>query len=553
LQNQQGPSLPPKPRKLLNPEDSFAFEIIDTDELRPVQTMNMAVMSFSSQNPPKSQAVSCTKLKETGRCEAHGLNVDSAVPKSNNNEALPRAFDISSTKKMATGEAGVEAGVPCSTDGTKSISNNYHKRPMKLAVKDASCNDNGNIKASEGFPIVSAPLATPEQDSSLVDSSSLENLLDEEDAVFLIPDNEVAVGETCSCPVPESLSNMQQDMAPSHSSASTNESSKYQSCEHSWPVNDLQVLCSGNQSSKSKDVSSSHGTDQDGSSQVSIGGVLTDACAFGVALNNGKLQLCPSISDSPVTTRPRNFPLHAPQLESANTVSFHDVVCEMPVILTDIPNRENQVEAAVSSAGVPSDSVLHNTDTSSLLSVPNPLSLTSVSPISPNSLSDSGMALSTATERSTSSGSDTNTMVLSNHSSSTDSLGTGVTVSAHVDITNCESGEREFENFSKNLGLQSRDDETVSSCIDVIDVDEENAAEDSAEFVDASGEESVCSNSPSLRTHKPLSRQVSHPPMTSLGQRTELSATHFCSAARLPLQRQIGNETLATAPRPRNR
>jgi hypothetical protein len=494
------------------------------------------------------------------------LNVDNATSKNNNNEALPQAVCVSSLKSRsglknnAAVEAGVvEASAPCNSDdlkGTnvaKSMSNNYHRRPMKLAVKDASCNGIGNVEASEGFPVVSAPLATPEQDSSLVDSSSLENLLDEEDnVVFLTPDNEGAVGETYTCPLQENSSNLQQDIVPSSSSATTNESSKCQSCTHSWPVNDLQVLCSGKQNNESKSgVSSSHQTDQDGSSEVSTGGVVTDACSFGSASNDGSLKVFVLVSDIPVTTKPSKLLLHAPQLESDSAVSFQDRVCEMPVILTDMPNRENQTEGAVNSTSVPFDSEVNNTDTSSLLSVPNPSSL-SISPVSTNSSSESGMALSAATECSTSSGSDANTMVLINDSSNTDSLGAGVPMITNVDVSNSESGEREFGNFNEDLSSQLRD-ETVSSCIAIVDVDEKDAAADSAEFVDASAEVPLSLNSPSLRAHKPLSRQVSHPPMTSLGKSPAPSAAHFCIAARLPVQRQIGDETSVTAPRPHNR
>jgi hypothetical protein len=425
---------------------------------------------------------------------------------------------------------------------------------MKLAVRDASCNDNANMKTSEGFPIVSAPLATPEQDSSLVDSSSLENLLDEEDdADFLTPDNEGAVGQTYMCSLPESLSNIQHNVAPVDSSATTNESTEYQSCTNSWPVNDIRVLCSGNQSNESKSgISSSHGTDQGGegcSSEVSIDGALTHVSSDS---DGGKLQLYISTSESPIITMPRNFPFHEPQMECTNAVSYQDAVCEIPVILTDVPNKEGQAETAVSSNNVLPDCDLSNIYVSSLLSVPNPSSSSSISPASPNSLSESGMALSSATECSTSSNSDTNTVVLSIRSSSTDSLDAGFMVSASTDVTS-ESGERELDNFSKNLGSQSQDDEAVSSCIDIADVDEENTAEDSNEFADAHTEELASFNSPTLRTHKPLSRQVSHPPMTSLGQRLEPSGAHFCGAARLPLHHQIGNEILATVPRPRNR
>jgi hypothetical protein len=453
-------------------------------------------------------------------------------------------------------EAGVKAGNSDelkSIDGAESTSDNFHKRPKKLAVRDASCNGDANMKTGEGFPIVSAPLATPEQDSSLVDSFSLENLLDEDDdADFLTPDNEGAVGETYMCSLPESLSSMPQNVAPADSSATTNESSKYQSCTHSWPVNDIQVLCSGNQSNESKGGTSSHGTDQDaegGSREVSIDGALTDACS---ASSGGKLQLCLSTSNISITARPRNFPFHDPQLESTNAVSFQDVVCEMPVILTDIPNKESQTETAVSSNSVLPDSDINSTYASSLLSVPILPASSSISPASPNSLSESGMTLSSATECSTSSSSDTNTVVLSIRSSSTDSLGAGFVGIADADVTS-ESGERELGSLNKNLGSQAQDDEAVSSCIDIVDVDEENAAEDSNEFPDAHTEELVSFNSPSLRAHKPLSRQVSHPPMTSFGQRPEPSGAHFCGAARLPLQHQIGNEILATVPRPRNR
>jgi hypothetical protein len=551
LQHQQGPSLPPKPRKLLNPEDSFAFEIIDTDELRPIQTVNVAVTSISSQNQQKPRAVSYPQFKEAERCESHEFSDDNVIPKSNNSETLSHVISGSSTESKSVckkPESGVKAGNSGDAGGAKSTPDNVHRRPMKLAVRDASCNDNANMKTSEGFPVASAPLATPEQDSSLVDSSSLENLLDEEeDADFLTPDNEGAVGQTYMCSLPDSLSNMQHNVAPVDSSATTTESSEYQSCTQSWPVNDIQVLCSDNQSNGSKDgVSSSHGTDQGGagcSPEASTDGALTHVSSDP---DGGKLQLYMSTSESPVITMPRDFAFHEPQPGSINAFSFQDVVCEVPVILTDVPNRESRAETAASSNSVLPDSDLSNIYASSLLSVPNPSS-SSVSPASPASLSESGMAPLSATECSTSSSSEMNTVVLSIHSSSTDSIDAGFMVSASADVTS-QSGEKELDNFSKNFGSQSQDDEAASSCIDIVDVDE-----DCNEFADARTEELVSFNGPTLRTHKPLSRQVSHPPMTSLGQRPEPNGTHFCGAAMLPLHRQIGNEILSTVPCARNR
>jgi hypothetical protein len=561
LQNQQGPSLPPKPRKLLNPEDSFAFEIIDTDELRPVQTVNMAVTSISSQNPRKPPAVSYPEFKEAERCESHESSDDYVLLKFNNTETLSHVISGSSVESKSgckRSELGVKAGNSGEwkgAGGAKSTSDNSRRRPMKLAVRDASCNDNANMKTSEGFPVVSAPLATPEQDSSLVDSSSLENLLDEEDnAVFLTPDNEGAVGQTYMCSLPESLSSMQHNVAPVDSSATTTESPEYQSCTHSWPVNDIQVLCSGTQSNGSKDgVSSSHGTDHGGegcSSGASTDGALTHVSSDS---DGGKLQLYMSASESPIITMPRNVALHEPQLGSTNASSFQDDVCEIPVVLTDVPNKESLAETAASSSNGLSDSGLSNIYVSSLLSVPNPSSASSsVSPASPNSLSESGMAPLSAADCSTSSGSDMNTVVHSIHSSSTDSLDAGFMVSASADVAS-ESGERELDNFSKNLGSQSQDDEAAASCIDIADVGDERTAEDCNEFADARAEVLVSFNSPTLRTHKPLSRQVSHPPMTSLGQRPEPSGAHFCGAARLPLRHQIGNEILSTVPCARNK
>jgi hypothetical protein len=550
LQNQQGPSLPPKPKKLLNPEDSFAFEIIDTDELRPVQTINMPVMSSSSsQKLQKSRVVSCTKLKETGKCEAHGWNVNGAI-KSYNNEDLLQTFTVSSAESKS-GFKRPDVGAACvscksdelkGTDGAKSVSNNNHDRPTKLAVKDVFGNNNGNLKAGECVSIVSAPLATPEQDSSLVDSSSLENLLNEdEDAVFLTPDNETAVGETYTGNLPDNSSSMQQDIMPSDSSVTTNEDSKYQSCTHSCPVSDMHVLCNSNDCNDSKaGVSSSHETDHDSSLEVTTDGVLADASS-----DDTELQQCLLAADNSIISRPKNFTIPTPQLDVASAASFQDLVCEMPVILTNMSDRENNAEGAVSGTSTASDSDVNNVYSSSLLSVPNPLLSSSTSPVSPNSLSEAGMALSTTTDCSTSSGSDINTMVVSNHSSSTDSSGAGVVMSANVDVTTSESGDKELGSCKENVGLQSQGDEAIPSCIDIVDVDEENAAEDSTEELESL-------NSP-LRAHKPLSRQVSHPPLTSLVQRPEPSAAHFCSAARLPLQRQIGIESLATVPRPHNR
>ena len=554
FQNQQGPSLPPKPKKLLNPEDSFAFEIIDTDEIKAFHTVNMPVNSCSSQNLKKSCVVSCTKLKETGRCEAHGLNVD-AILKSNNNEDRSQIVTVSSVESKSGFKKPEEcaADVSCSsefkgTDETISLSKNNCDRPKKLALKDAPCNVNGIMKEGECVPIVSAPLATPEQDGSLVDSSSLENLLNEdEDAVFLTPDNEAAAGETYTCHLPDSSSSMQQDITPSNSSVTANESNKYHSCTHSWPVSDMHALCNFNHSNESKaSVSSSHETDQHGSLEVSTNGMLTDAHS-----NANKRELCLLAVDNSKISRPKNFTTSASELDSASTVIFQGLVCEMPVILTDVPDRENAADGAVSGTSGSSNSDVNNIYASSLLSVPNPLSL-SISPVSPNSLSDSGMALSSTTDCSTSSGSDTNTMVLSNHSSSTDSLGAGVVMSANADVTRSESGDKELGSCNKNVGLQSEGVEAVPSCIDIVDVDEENAAEDSNTFVDASMEVLGSLNGP-LRGHKPLSRQVSHPPLTSLVQRPDPSAAHFCSAARFPLQRQAVIESSTTVPRPHNR
>ncbi|XP_069683544.1 E3 ubiquitin-protein ligase HECW2-like isoform X2 [Periplaneta americana] len=520
LQNQQGPSLPPKPRKLLNPEDSFAFEIIDTDELRPTQPVNIAVMSFSSQNTQKPQAVSCTRLKETGRCESHGFNVDNTVPmKVNETETQSKTLDGGASLSAATSRSvvrrtGVDGEASANeesrpSDASRTISS-HPKRPMMLPVnevsrKDPPCSGEDNVNGADGFPVVSAPLATPEQDSSLVDSSSVENLLDDEDdAVFLTPDNEGVLGQPYT--LAESSSEVQQDATAGQ------QSNKYQSVIPSWPVSDA---CSGNQSSV--DVSSSQGAGQ---------GVSTVGRS-----SEGKLEL-----PLPGSTRPKNFPTGG-----ANSGTFQDRVCEMPVILTDMPDSSSQMGAA---SAVP-DSNLSNTDSSSLLSVPNPSS-SSISPVSPNSLSDSGMALSTATECSTSSGSDTNTMVLSNRSSSTDSM--GALASANLDIPSSEA----LENCSKPLGTQSPSDEAASG-LDIVDLDEENfgqnGADDSAEFVDASSEEPAAAKSPSLRAHRPLSRQVSHPPITALGQ----SPAHYCTTSRIPLQRQIGSDGSATTPRPRNR
>ncbi|XP_063233150.1 LOW QUALITY PROTEIN: E3 ubiquitin-protein ligase HECW2-like [Bacillus rossius redtenbacheri] len=98
------PSLPPRPRRPVNPEDAFAFEIVDTDELR-----------------------------------------DDAAGASSQDEDRPA-------------------------------------RPAQLSVGAAT-------------PPAGAPLATPEQDGSLMDSSSAENLLDDdEDSVFMTREEEGAVG-----------------------------------------------------------------------------------------------------------------------------------------------------------------------------------------------------------------------------------------------------------------------------------------------------------------------------------------------------------------------
>ncbi|KAG8230832.1 hypothetical protein J437_LFUL010229 [Ladona fulva] len=117
------PDLPPRPneRRLLNPEDTFAFEIIDTDEL-----------PGRSETPP-------TKEPEGACCAV--------------------------VEKCA--------------------------RPALLPVREAEAACIG----AAASPSV-APLATPEQDSSLVDGSSLENLVDEEEEV---PDAEAVAAVFAFC------------------------------------------------------------------------------------------------------------------------------------------------------------------------------------------------------------------------------------------------------------------------------------------------------------------------------------------------------------------
>ncbi|XP_046678623.1 E3 ubiquitin-protein ligase HECW2 isoform X2 [Homalodisca vitripennis] len=94
-----GPILPPRPKKVLNPEDSFGFEIVDTDELS-----------------------AASSLQES-------LSVD--------------------------------------REGTDPV------KPWGA----------GNVMVEDSLLRVAAPLATPEQDGSLIDTSSFENLIDEEDVV----------------------------------------------------------------------------------------------------------------------------------------------------------------------------------------------------------------------------------------------------------------------------------------------------------------------------------------------------------------------------------
>ncbi|XP_071447017.1 E3 ubiquitin-protein ligase HECW2-like [Hetaerina americana] len=128
------PDLPPRPndrRRLLNPEDTFAFEIIDTDELQ-----------TGSDTPPPPPA----KLEPEGAC--------------------------------------------CPAERCA--------RPVLLPVVEG---DGAAVAAgcSSGGAAVSpsvAPLATPEQDSSLVDGSSLENLVDEEEEV---PDAEAVAAVFAFC------------------------------------------------------------------------------------------------------------------------------------------------------------------------------------------------------------------------------------------------------------------------------------------------------------------------------------------------------------------
>ncbi|XP_054287754.1 E3 ubiquitin-protein ligase HECW2-like [Macrosteles quadrilineatus] len=108
-----GPVLPPKPKKVVNPEDTFGFEIVDTDELS-----------------------GASSLQES-------LSVE--------------------------GE----------TSGD----------PLKPWVA-------GNNLVDETLSRAEAPLATPEQDSSLIDTSSFENLIDEEDIVENKPIQKTCVRRT---------------------------------------------------------------------------------------------------------------------------------------------------------------------------------------------------------------------------------------------------------------------------------------------------------------------------------------------------------------------
>ncbi|XP_066996224.2 serine-rich adhesin for platelets-like [Anabrus simplex] len=367
-----GPSLPPKPRRMLNPEDSFAFEIIDTDELLGVDPHHGA---FDLPSDPVVKDVSQSTIPTSS------LKYKKCSPCSSQEQVRgAKSLDLSFDSQYRDNVSSLDNA------------NNSLQRPVKLGMTEGAGEDG---TPCDTIPAVSAPLATPEQDGSLMDSSSVENLVDDEDDNVFLPQDDITILENAaSLIVNNALQNLANSSELSHP--------KYQSYKsHEWPVTDQQVQKQCQRNSKQGYVDS-------------VGG----------SSSHCKPQQDTSLVDNSIE-----------ELESlASGVDFPSRVCDMPVILTDslhsrvvtgtgsyrLDSRDDRAKSLYCD-NTPPDS---NLDPSTLLSVPN--TSTTLSPVSPNSLSDSVMALSAATECSTSSSSEANTMVLSNRSSSADSLVSGI-------------------------------------------------------------------------------------------------------------------------------
>lgn len=142
------PELPPRPHRLVNPEDAFAFEIIDVDEMRNSNGLN------NSSHPRACKQFAI----DPNNCDN--------VQQMNSNKKV-----LTDTSSAGSDSGGVS-------------------RPVRLAVEDTN-----NLRCC---PPDVAPLATPEQDSSLIDCSSIENLVEDESSVSqdIIVDTCVVTGHS---------------------------------------------------------------------------------------------------------------------------------------------------------------------------------------------------------------------------------------------------------------------------------------------------------------------------------------------------------------------
>nr|CAD7403466.1 unnamed protein product [Timema cristinae] len=567
--HKKGPSLPPKPRKLVNPEDAFGFEIIDTDEFVPVCG---EVVSFSSHNQNlHSLPCRCGSKKGTCRCDAHSTNNlvgTNNVPICTGGDVNLGIFPTSFKDHAESGlkaEKNVENVVPSHSevlgntiDSGRSVDANTQsvklKRPVKLAVNEFSQEMAEYV--GQDVPIISAPLATPEQDTSLMDSSSAENLLededeDEDDSVFMTQEEEGAVGAVLMA-FKQSSGDIKEDSYDIE--LKTSELCKglsYQSTIRQRPVKRCQdTFCNID------DISLCVSSQELCENGAFVIGDISSSSLAGTEVSEPQ-------NDSCVGILPQTLPISLGANDTVtNTKAVVNVVeifrgdFEMPVILTNVESANTKHipscnELPCNTSGETQQNL------SKFLCVPSPSTSLSISPVSPNSMSDPGMAMSTATEYSTSSSSDANTIVLGDHSSSTDSFVCGVlnnTASLELSIDRASvnsSAEMHSEDGSGSV-METSGEEMVSAVrsTNLLDTSIMSKTQDDEDLIEsntATISEELMNLSTLPRTHKPLSRQISHPPLPLLQRHCPMSSPH--ARAERFLQRQNGAET----PRPHNR
>lgn len=519
-----GPSLPPKPKKLLNPEDSFTFEIIDTDEFRlpkatncsshcnaqPVVCSNALNQSASSSADSAisvpvvdgnlSKLVSLPGEHQSKNCQdVHKqlfLNLESSCvnPKNTHSELNSGVSQRHMCAQSESANLGFKSGI---------VSN--HKRPIRLAMNDRE-NELSESERTEGLAIASAPLATPEQDGSLMDSSSVENLLDDDDDSVFLPQTSESVVPFKMTNGPEVVDVTEPLINIMSSKADDTSPTCYQSSNHQWPVSEQNQRYSECCSRNVNDFSSQQYPLTECNSakqvieevnnvseldQISNISCITKNVSGNVDTLAGSLLIDTNVNE--------NY--------TSNATS-HTHASEMPSILTN-DSLESCGTVLTNDSNSSDSTNCDNSDSSSFLSVPN--TSNSVSPISPNSMSDSGMILSGTTECSTSSSSETNTMVLSNRSSSTDSLVSGVT--GNVDTSNENVDVVSQQNPGNSNSKANEENSTV-----VLNDSQLHSSEsmERTQFLETNGrslsQEHESPRNILMRVHKPLSRQISHPP-----------------------------------------